>query len=162
MEVGQRFARRQAAHSYGCGRMVGRTPWSAAGPLAGLSSRSKIVATAANADEGVGRGRQGPPHAEATGARISGFEDVAGEPIRPATVVATARGFRLSGGLTILGSMLAGTRAVLRFTCSRARGCPGCPACAPVACGRNLSSTTGIPFSRDSTRGEYGTDDRNC
>lgn len=40
--------------------------------------------------------------------RVSGFEDVAGEPIRPATVAATARGFRLWGGLTILGSVLAG------------------------------------------------------
>jgi heat shock protein HtpX len=40
--------------------------------------------------------------------RVSGFEDVAGEPIRPLAVAATARGFRLSGGLTILGAMLAG------------------------------------------------------
>ena len=35
---------------------VGRTPWSAAGPLAGLLRRST------KADEGVGRGPGGPPH----------------------------------------------------------------------------------------------------
>jgi Zn-dependent protease with chaperone function len=40
--------------------------------------------------------------------RVSGFEDIAGEPIRPVALGVTARGFRLSGGLTILGSMLAG------------------------------------------------------
>jgi hypothetical protein len=35
---------------------VGRTPWSAAGPLAGFLPRFT------NADEGVGRGPGGPPH----------------------------------------------------------------------------------------------------
>jgi hypothetical protein len=35
---------------------VGRTPWSAAGPLAGFLRRST------KADEGVGRGPGGPPH----------------------------------------------------------------------------------------------------
>jgi hypothetical protein len=36
--------------------LVGRTPWSAAGPLAGFLRRST------KADEGVGRGPGGPPH----------------------------------------------------------------------------------------------------
>jgi hypothetical protein len=36
--------------------MVGRTPWSAAGPLAGFLRWST------KADEGVGRGPGGPPH----------------------------------------------------------------------------------------------------
>jgi hypothetical protein len=41
-------------------------------------------------------------------ARVSGFEDAAGEPIRTATIAVTARGFRLSGALTVLGAMVAG------------------------------------------------------
>ena len=36
--------------------LVGRTPWSAAGPLAGF------LLLSTNADEGVGRGPGGPPH----------------------------------------------------------------------------------------------------
>ena len=39
-----------------CRGLVGRTPWSAAGPLAGFLRRST------KADEGVGRGPGGPPH----------------------------------------------------------------------------------------------------
>jgi hypothetical protein len=37
-------------------QLVGRTPWSAAGPLAGFLRRST------KADDGVGRGPGGPPH----------------------------------------------------------------------------------------------------
>src|SRR5215813_12061584 len=42
---------------------VGRTPWSAAGPLAGFSRPTKHRALFAKADEGVGRGPGGsaPP-----------------------------------------------------------------------------------------------------
>src|SRR5687767_7662516 len=42
--------------------LVGRTPWSAAGPPAGFPGRSEISRQPAKADEGVGRGPGGPPH----------------------------------------------------------------------------------------------------
>src|ERR1700732_1500274 len=44
----------------GCCSLVGQTPWSAAGPLAGFLRRST------KADEGVGRGPGGPPHLMST------------------------------------------------------------------------------------------------
>jgi hypothetical protein len=43
--------------------VVGRTPWSAAGPPAGLFAHvAKICVRYKEAGEGVGRGPGGPPH----------------------------------------------------------------------------------------------------
>ena len=49
------YAEGVVANALACRGLVGRTPWSAAGPLAGFLRRST------KADEGVGRGPGGPP-----------------------------------------------------------------------------------------------------
>jgi hypothetical protein len=46
----------KGVHGSRCLSLVGQTPWSAAGPLAGFSRPFTT------ADEGVGRGPGGPPH----------------------------------------------------------------------------------------------------
>jgi len=41
---------------------VGRTPWSAAGPLAGLFELAQNLCQLYEAGQGAGRGPGGPPH----------------------------------------------------------------------------------------------------